>query len=1265
MSRTMIKAVHEFETHEAASGGGFDLEAPTSPYGAFLKRYRATYPAFQEGGQGSGYQLSEKELKDLAMEGGGGLEADAAAAGGTTDEAQTDFLTELDADGGGGADRTKQQKNKGKSGTDDHQPQTIYAVLPTKFTIPMLQDFAVDCYGMLWAVLARQGNEGLCEMTRKYCNKKRLSQRSNDFRMKGFLDFYFDGSGTNKEGVALLESSPHAVLFGKSVGLLPRRLTAVRKAWGAIAASVLGFAYIEKCWRSAELIDSEGKPPPAEFKTKVNKLLTNRQLPIRRAVQMIFKLGEAMQPHWTMSPFKAACEEYNARQPWVEESVSRVLHLVLYAALWVNGRIKESPPMHEEKHAHVESPTSSPGQHHHQHHHRARSYKGAHEEEAGAPGPVVGLRLLRALNIRATQLWAARSHKASPGNPPTVADVMLLTERNTFVELTLETAAEIGGKLHMGVCELALACIEAWEAEYLALQADIKKAVVSSTRRPAIAGTYNSSNASLRRDERLAMVRLLKYYNEHDKPGVDWMVIKAASDAGSPPTYPFQVPRSLLCKTVAELNYHSERIIGEYEREKAKEFLEDLAAASGPYAKSPALPYRPPGSSSPSPGRGRRARRRNNVYDDPMPPPMSPEETRAANRAEYLASHTLGSGGPHGQYPPRTGSAAVALPLPLLGERDDESFVTAVHTANSDALDALSLEQSMTMSDSRPSLHAYLQHQEEHLQQQQQRVTIHERQSREFMRDSFELAHSTRTPSQQQRPVSSADALGLVPPGVSRQRSPLKQPLSTVPYASPLPARHVVSMVDIMENDVDVLTKVKLLSAEPVGPATSKARLRSLDEELFGALDFALASSQQHGDGEYDDDEDEEDEGESWGGEQKTSSSTSASKQALLEQMTAKQRVFAKIEADKKRRAAKEGRQRAIRLAEKARRAAEEPLPVRSIDELMTKADVKDALGLGGKPSRAGEGGSLSVEGALAKEQAVQLLQLTHLSAAAPVTASTWINVADWYLKPFQLATLLKIDFTDANMGAIGGAALGKALRVHCSLLDLRLGGNVLGDPGCEKVLRGIAAGGGGATLQVLDLSSNNLTMLGDGLAVLGQLTALKQLSLANNKLTLDLPRHHSTLRAGLAPLSGLVALSMSGNRIQDAGFGTLAGLFSGPGSFPALSLLDLQTCFITPLSYDAVISLIKDPASAARTWCKAGLQLQNNMFTLEQIGEIKYAAHIRHIPIFFTGSPSQNLFDVLELPYTTLVKKEDPVLEDQEAAESELKEEEDTENGE
>jgi hypothetical protein len=70
-------------------------------------------------------------------------------------------------------------------------------------------------------------------------------------------------------------------------------------------------------------------------------------------------------------------------------------------------------------------------------------------------------------------------------------------------------------------------------------------------------------------------------------------------------------------------------------------------------------------------------------------------------------------------------------------------------------------------------------------------------------------------------------------------------------------------------------------------------------------------------------------------------------------------------------------------------------------------------------------------------------------------------------------------------------------------------------------------------------------------------------------------------------------------------------------------------------------------------------------MFTLEQIGEIKYAAHIRHIPIFFTGSPSQNLFDVLELPYTTLVKKEDPVLEDQEAAESELKEEEDTENGE
>lgn len=1292
MSRTMIRQVHSFGSLASLSNvsNSFDLEAVSSPYGAFLKRYRSTYPAtLTETGQGYGYQLSDKELKELESVSAAGPNLGGAA---TTTGGDNLFMTAV---GGGGAeerplsspmgsrpgtasegDRGVATAKGGKKGAEEDGGlrREEGAVTAPKMTMNELLDFALECYGLMWGVIARQGNEGMCAMTQRFCSKKRLSQRSNDFKMKSFLDFFFE----NRQGKDGPESSPHAVLFGKIVGLLPRRRSVVRKAWGAVGLAVLAFAYVEKCWKSSELVDSESNPPPADVKTKLNKLQSNKQLPLKRVLQIVGKLNESNQAHWTMAPFKAACEEYNARQPWARDSQSRLMHMIIYTALWVNGRIKEVTtgtgssltvvlatggidPLDEKLRHHL-APTNGAANGATSHPQAAalrREHSGLHKgafnkdkdkdrDDGGKDEitSVVGIKLLKALTAKASQLWGARIHILPTA--PTLADVMRFSEQGTVAEITPEMAAELCGRMTIGICEAALALIDSWEAEYMAFQTDMRKALVSTSRRPAIAGSYDSRHAELNRVERLAVIRLLKYHNEQDHLGVDWTSIKGDYDEGRPLEYPFVVPASLLEKTVAELNYHAVRVIAQYEKDKAKEFIEDLVAASGPYAKTPLQPSRPPRSPNSRPGRAGALSR---GEADPIYT-LDASQIKAVHRAEYLAGQVLGIDVPTKSAMPgrsRPNSAYVPLPLPFSHD-DDQSFVTQVQTVQSDALDELSSSVNLTgISDPRPSLHAYVTEQQ-HLSRPESPEDF---QSREMLLNARDLALSAGEQPEragQSRPTSSAEALAFVPPGQSRARAPVQQPLSTVPYASPLPARHVVSMVDVLDNDASVLAKVRLLSAVPVGPSTSKSRLRSLDEDLFGSLEEEMSF------------EDSTENHQVMRATPTTTTATKATgtssatsvvdsgKQALLEQMTAKQRVWAQAEERRKALQAKEDKMRSGRIEARARRAAEEPLLHREVDPAasLTRVDLKSALGLGRRAKKGSSeppGPAQSVESKLASEQTVQMLLLTDMTAEAAVGPDVWIAITDSYLKPFQMQTLLKMDFTRACMGALGGTVLAKALRVHCRLLDLRLGGNEVGDTACGKIIASIAAGGGGSTLLALDLSGNNLTMIGDGLGGLSQLSALQLLDLSHNKVTLDLARHHETLRRAISSLPALAGLSLAQNRIQDAGLSTLTAVLLHPTQgLPSLRFLDLKKCFISPKSFALLEHLIKEPSINSREWAPEGIQLQENILTNEQMKEISYVAAVRDMPVVFRGE-SKDMWETIKVPYQQLMPGAPPVV--------------------
>ena len=154
----------------------------------------------------------------------------------------------------------------------------------------------------------------------------------------------------------------------------------------------------------------------------------------------------------------------------------------------------------------------------------------------------------------------------------------------------------------------------------------------------------------------------------------------------------------------------------------------------------------------------------------------------------------------------------------------------------------------------------------------------------------------------------------------------------------------------------------------------------------------------------------------------------------------------------------------------------------------------------------------------LAGEKGVQLLLLQDVNLP-PALAKA---VIDLYLCPFHFEILRKIEFGRIGLGGVGGELIASKLSAAAlgggavRLMHLSLPGNNLGDTGVGKILDALCECEGGAeNLLVLDVSSNNLTMVTDHLSVIGQYVNLRSLCMSHNNITLDLPSHTDTLAAG------------------------------------------------------------------------------------------------------------------------------------------------------
>lgn len=420
----------------------------------------------------------------------------------------------------GNADDEQEVKEKKPAFT------TEITYFPPKFSLAMALEFAAECFCAEWATILKAGDESMASALQKQCSKKKVTQRANDFKAKGILD-YFGGPDPT------LETSPMMILFGRIAGILPRSKTRgylntqIRKAWGAVATCVIVIAYCERCWKLGEIKSENDEPSVSEVRTKLNKCAHNKQFSIRRSIRLIEILFASSQPHWSMAPYLSACREYSSNCPWGPESMARVLHLLF----WVSSKVMEDG---------------------------FESYDLASQMEAKAK------ELWRA--VVKPRIWEEIQFGS-------VSPLEGVENAFTIEMVTVDEGLEKAEHNFLTAAHLALALTEAWEQEALMINENLTRAVVSSTRRMAVRGVFRPECAVISIAERNCMLKILKWYANNARREVDWEEVR---NLNLQRVFPFYVPDSLMEKSTAELNHHAENIAIDYDMRKSEELLQDM-----------------------------------------------------------------------------------------------------------------------------------------------------------------------------------------------------------------------------------------------------------------------------------------------------------------------------------------------------------------------------------------------------------------------------------------------------------------------------------------------------------------------------------------------------------------------------------------------------------------------------------------------------------------------------------------------------------------
>ena len=491
-----------------------------------------------------------------------------------------------------------------------------YLIGPSKLLPFEAFEFGIDCICAQYLSILRHATESFITVAMKLCSKKKYSQKTNDYKAKSITDFYTDPCN-----IAL----PSLLLFGRCLGLYPRKLDTIRPTYGIILTIVYILASSDKHLKTGNILKADMQINIDEFKQKFvvkgDKKVKEKYIPLRRALKVLEIMTENKddQAHWNMSSLSAGCMEYETVLPWSKESKAKLLHLLMYSigegdtieslieiktsksytnAQLIRAKTLMSLPASSKSNRSTilaSSPKSNNGSSRNlsdkidkieNSHNIVSTSSSTTNIPQIIPHSDVNIQRFQNLSLKATQIWNSKI-------------VPILNETALSEELILNKVMNVGRVIddkiscisfenmfpHVGshlisLSELSMVCIEAWEAEYTMVNANAKRSVVTRERKNAVSGTFDRDIAELDQTESISLTRIINWCHSNNQE-LDWDDIKFNA---LNKVFPFYVPLSLVNKTNPELNYHYNELHKKKEDRQFKEIIEDLTYSDGPYS---------------------------------------------------------------------------------------------------------------------------------------------------------------------------------------------------------------------------------------------------------------------------------------------------------------------------------------------------------------------------------------------------------------------------------------------------------------------------------------------------------------------------------------------------------------------------------------------------------------------------------------------------------------------------------------------------------
>jgi hypothetical protein len=99
--------------------------------------------------------------------------------------------------------------------------------------------------------------------------------------------------------------------------------------WSSIATTIMTFANCDKCLRQGRIFDDYNAPSVNEVRAFFQKHKPVRSISLKKALRIISVMTVSHQPHWICAPLYASCVESGSPMFWTEQSMSRLINLIL------------------------------------------------------------------------------------------------------------------------------------------------------------------------------------------------------------------------------------------------------------------------------------------------------------------------------------------------------------------------------------------------------------------------------------------------------------------------------------------------------------------------------------------------------------------------------------------------------------------------------------------------------------------------------------------------------------------------------------------------------------------------------------------------------------------------------------------------------------------------------------------------------------------------------------------------------------------------